>query len=35
MLGLLIEEFNCNHQADIDSGNTVEIVSRDKEMEFI
>ena len=28
---LLIDEFNCNHQADIDSENLVEIFNREKE----
>lgn len=35
MLGRVIDEFNCSHQADIDSETVVEIISREKEMEFI
>ena len=36
MLALLIDEFNCNHQADLeDSQNRVEIFSREKEQKII
>lgn len=35
MLTLIIEEFNCNHQADFDVINQVNIYARDKEKEFI
>lgn len=36
MLSLLIDEFNCNHQADLeDSNNRVEIFSREKEQKVI
>jgi Cdc6-like AAA superfamily ATPase len=31
MLNLLIDEFNCNHQADIDSDQQVEIFNRELE----
>jgi hypothetical protein len=36
MLGILIEEFNCNHQADIfDAESRVEIFTRDREQKLI
>jgi hypothetical protein len=36
MLGYLIDEFNCNHQADLeDAKGRVEIISRIKEQKAI
>ena len=36
MLALLIDEFNCNHQADLEDANgRVEIYSREKEQKVI
>lgn len=35
MLRILIDEFNCNHQADLDSDKQVSIFVRDKEKKVI
>ena len=35
MLGVLVEEFNCNHQADLDSDQQVSIFVRDQEQKAI
>ena len=35
MLRILIDEFNCNHQADLDSDKQVNIFVRDKEKKVI
>lgn len=35
MLNLLVDEFNCNHQADLDSEQQVEIFNRDSEKKFM
>lgn len=35
MLSILIDEYNCNHQMDLDSENQVQIYTRDKEQKFI
>lgn len=35
MLRILIEEFNCNHQADLDSDKQVNIFVRDREKKVI
>lgn len=35
MLNILIDEYNCNHQQDLDAHAQVEIFSRDNEKKFI
>lgn len=35
MISLLVDEFNCNHQADLESSNKVEIYAREKEQILI
>jgi Cdc6-like AAA superfamily ATPase len=35
MIGLLVDEFNCNHQADLDTSNQVQVYERDSEQKLI
>ena len=35
MLKILIDDFNCNHQQDLESENQVKIYTRDREQDFI
>jgi Cdc6-like AAA superfamily ATPase len=32
---MIIDEFNCNHQADANGGETIEIYERDNEIKYI